>query len=75
LRIGVLSVAGAEGLVAEPTDIFFLQVQGQPAHLLRKKRDALRQQGIDILRRVKALQDEMTGSETKISGVTDIAPS
>lgn len=53
---GLLSVAASEGLSADPTDPYFLALQGQPVESLRRRREALRQQGMEVLSRYAGSQ-------------------
>lgn len=54
---GLLGITGTEALSAEPTDPYFLAVQGQPVEWLRRTREALKQQGGDLLGRFAAFRD------------------
>jgi ERCC4-related helicase/phage repressor protein C with HTH and peptisase S24 domain len=52
----LLKVAGTEELTTDPTDPFFLEMEGKPADMLRRKHDALRQQGTELLQKYAALR-------------------
>jgi ERCC4-related helicase len=59
---GLFQIADSDGLTATPTDPFFATVQGQPIHFLHRKRDSLKQQGLEILHKVAAMR---SGSQTE----------
>jgi hypothetical protein len=65
---GLFQIADSDGLIASPTDAFFATVQGQPIHLLHRKRESLKQQGLEILHKVAAMRSGST-SDSSTDGV------
>lgn len=56
---GLLTIIGSEELVATPTDPSFLALQGLPSDALRRRKEALHQNGIDLLGKYAALQGQL----------------
>jgi hypothetical protein len=69
---GLLAITGGEGLSAEPTDPYFLAVQGQPVEWLRRTREALKQQGSDLLGRYAAFRDARAQASAGAAAPADI---
>jgi ERCC4-related helicase len=56
----LLKIAGAEELSAEPTHPFFLALQGLPPEALKRRHEALRQEGLEVVQKYAVV----TGSES-----------
>jgi len=64
----LLKIAGNDGLACDPTDPYFLSIQGLSAENLKRKKKGLADQGYELARKYLAATDSNTGVPAPVGG-------